>query len=302
MTLVSVPCAVCGGTSFAEVYPSTIEDPGADAAQFFSSSRETAGYLAIVRCRACGLVLSNPRDDTETLARVYAGLADTVYESEDQNRDLDARAHLALVTSRRPPPGRLLDVGCATGIFVARAAEAGFEAAGTDASAWAISKARARSPLSRFETGTLESVRFVPASFDVITLWDVLEHVHSPRDVLQRVRGWLAPSGILCLSMPNSGSAVARAMGKRWILLLREHLWYFSPDTLGRLLSQTGFSVVDVRSKWVSFSLANVAGRLAQYRSPITGAAARAAESRLLRSASVRFPMGEMDVVAEVVG
>jgi 2-polyprenyl-3-methyl-5-hydroxy-6-metoxy-1,4-benzoquinol methylase len=300
MTLVSVPCAVCGGTDFAPVYPATIEEPEADAATFFSSSRASAGYLPIVKCRACGLVLSNPRDDEATLARVYDALADHVYESEDDNRDLDARAHLALVTSRRKPPGRLLDVGCATGIFVARAAEAGFDAMGTDASAWAIERARARAPQSRFETGTLESMTFEGASFDVITLWDVLEHVHSPFDVLARVRGWLAPSGILCLSMPNSGSVVARAMGKRWVLLLREHLWYFSPETLGRLLERAGFELVESRPKWVSFSLANVAGRLAQYRGPVSRAASRVANARLLRAASVRFPMGEMDVVARV--
>src|SRR4051812_4830952 len=109
MTLVSVPCAVCGGTNFEPVFESTIADLNDKAAAFFSSSRSSAGYLPIVRCRDCGLLQSNPRDDDATLARVYEGLQDRVYDSEDANRDLDARAHLSLVLRNQKPPGRLLD-------------------------------------------------------------------------------------------------------------------------------------------------------------------------------------------------
>lgn len=301
MTSIVGPCALCGGTDFAPLYPGTIAELDEDPANFYSSSRSSAGHHPIVRCRSCALVQSSPRDDTATLERVYAKLADHVYESEDSNRDLDARAHLAVVLSIRKPPGRILDVGCATGIFVARAAEAGFDATGMDASGWATERARARAPSARFKTGTLDSVTFEPRSFDVITLWDVLEHVDSPKQVLAKVRQWLKPGGSVCLSMPNADSLVARAMGRHWVLLLREHLWYFSPDTIGRLLSESGFQVVETRTKWVSFSLANVAGRLSQYRGPVASTAARVSGNRALRAASVRFPMGEMDVVARVV-
>src|SRR5882724_1237556 len=97
MTLVLVPCAVCGSTDFAPVYPGALLDLDEDPSRQFSSSRVSAGYAPIVRCRHCSLVQSNPRDDAETLARVYAGLADVVYDAEAHNRERDAAAHLEVV-------------------------------------------------------------------------------------------------------------------------------------------------------------------------------------------------------------
>ncbi|MEI9939913.1 MAG: class I SAM-dependent methyltransferase [Pseudomonadota bacterium] len=299
MTLISVPCPACSQTDFAALYPSTIERPELDVASYFSSSRAQAGYLPIVRCRNCGLVQESPRDDPATLGTVYEGLADAVYDGEDGNREVDADAHLALVRAHHAPPARLLDVGCATGLFAARAGAAGYQASGVDASRWAIERAKARAASAEFSAGTLETASFAAESFQIITLWDVLEHVHSPGEVLERVRQWLSPGGFLFLSLPNADSAVAKAMGKRWVLLLREHLWYFSPDTISRLLGRTGFRLVKTRPKWVSFSLGNVAARAAQYPGPLSSVTGKLAASRLLRRLPIRFPMGEMDVVAQ---
>ena len=160
MTLVRVPCAVCEAEEFIELHPATIEDRSADAARYFSSSRERAGYLEIVRCARCGLVMQNPRDDRATLARVYGALSDSKYEEEDTSRSASAREHLALVEAYQPQPGRLLDVGCASGLFVAAALEKGWQAAGADASVWMVGRARERCPEARFEIGTLETLEF----------------------------------------------------------------------------------------------------------------------------------------------
>ncbi len=85
-------------------------------------------------------------------------------------------------------------------------------------------------------------------------------------------------------------------MGKRWVLLLREHLWYFSPATVEPLLRACGFDLVETRPNFVRFSLANIAGRLAQY--PALRAAQRLPNVDWLRRPAIRFPMGEMNVVA----
>jgi 2-polyprenyl-3-methyl-5-hydroxy-6-metoxy-1,4-benzoquinol methylase len=298
LTLVAVPCPACDSQDFAPLYPSTIEQPEENPASYFSSGRTQAGYLPIVRCRSCGLVQERPRDDLATLNEVYASLSDGVYDSEDKNRDRDAKAHLDLVLSEQKPPARLLDVGCSTGTFAARAQQAGFQASGIDASHWAIERATARGSGASFQSGTLESANFEEQSFQVVTLFDVLEHVHSPTQALACIHRWLRPGGILVMSLPNSDSWIAKGMGKRWVLLLREHLWYFSPDTVGRLLRRSGFQLIKTRPKWVSFSLANIATRAAQYPGPLASQAAKLAKSELLRRAPARFPMGEMDVIA----
>jgi 2-polyprenyl-3-methyl-5-hydroxy-6-metoxy-1,4-benzoquinol methylase len=298
MTLTTVPCAVCGGSDFTLVYPATITNPEADPAAYYSSSRTRAGYLDTVRCRRCGLLLTNPRDDEATLARVYAALEDATYDVEDDNRLRTARAFLQWVEYFQPQRGRLLDAGCASGMFVAAADQAGWQVTGLEVSSWAIERARERCPRAVFFTGLLEGQHFAPATFDAITLWDVLEHVHSPRAALQQVCEWLTPDGWLFLNVPDEQSWVARLMGKRWVLLLREHLWYFSRETLAQLLAQEGFELVRARSNWVHFSVSNVLVRLSQYPGRLGRLAKHLARQGWLRRIVVRFPMGEITIAA----
>jgi 2-polyprenyl-3-methyl-5-hydroxy-6-metoxy-1,4-benzoquinol methylase len=183
-------------------------------------------------------------------------------------------------------------------MFVAAAQARGWQARGADASAWMVERARERCPGARFDVGTLESLELDAESFDVVTLFDVLEHLDDPRAALVRVKRWLRPGGLLVMSLPNAGSRMAKLMGQRWVLLLREHLWYFSPATIDALLQRAGYELCHTRTKWVSFSLANVAARLGQYPGAVGNAARRLARVGALRRSSVRFPMGEMDVVA----
>jgi SAM-dependent methyltransferase len=299
VTLVTRPCAVCAGVEFAPVYPTTIPDGSSDPAAFFSSSRKRAGHLAIVRCLRCDLVMTNPADDDATLARVYDALEDRVYDAEEPSRTEVARTHLAFVLRHRAPPGHLLDVGCATGTFVRVAVEAGWQATGLDASAWSLERARERCPRADFIRGLVEDAAFSDASFDTITLWDTLEHVPNPGAVLDRVHAWLRPGGWLFANVPNAQSITARLLGRRWMLLLREHLWYFSPSTFGLLLEQRGFACVATRPNTVVFSLANVAARLAQYQGPMARAARAMAGSSGAQRVRLRFPIGEINGAAQ---
>jgi 2-polyprenyl-3-methyl-5-hydroxy-6-metoxy-1,4-benzoquinol methylase len=300
MTLVTVPCAVCLGATFQAVYPATIEDCDTAPWQYFGSSRARAGHLPIVRCSACGLLMTNPQDDLVTLAAGYRQHADAVYDLEYENRRHAAQTHLGLVMTYSGPPARLLDVGCGTGAFVSVAQNAGWEAIGLDASEWMIVRARARCPRATFQVGFLEEAQWSSEAFEVITLWDVLEHVPSPLAALRRLRMWLTPTGVLCLSVPNAGSVIARLMGPRWVLLLREHLWYFCAATMARVLSQAGFMVVEMRPKMVQYSLANILRRLGQYSGALPSLARRLSGVPGFSRLRLRLPMGEMDVVARV--
>jgi 2-polyprenyl-3-methyl-5-hydroxy-6-metoxy-1,4-benzoquinol methylase len=299
MSLIVAPCAVCGGTEFVLKYPRTIRDSDDDPALYYSSSRARAGYLDVVRCAGCGLLMTNPRDDDETIARVYGALHDATYDEEDETRRRTALAFLDLVEAHHPARGRLLDVGCATGLFVTVAQESGWIATGVEASHWAVERARQRCRDATFIQGLLERVELPPASFQVVTLWDVLEHVRSPAETLTRVRHWLAPEGRLFLNLPNAGSLTARGLGRHWMLLLREHLWYFDPATMARLLGQCGLELVETRPNSVNFSMRNVLVRAAQYRG-VAGRLARGlASAPLMTRVHVRFRIGEMQVVAK---
>ncbi len=291
-------CDLCGEERDQLLYPGSVGEEDHDPSIFFSSSRTRAGNFPVVRCTRCGLVRSNPRDDDQTLRRVYSELCDEAYDAEDQNRTRVARDHLGLVTRYCPQPARLLDVGCATGLFVCLAHDYGWQASGLDASSWAVSRARERCPTVRFMEGIVEEVEIPPESFEVVTMWDLLEHVRSPTETLKRVWDWLIQGGWLFMNLPNIESRMARLMGRRWILLLREHLWYFSPATIREVLEKTGFELVQTRPNYVCFSIANILTRLAQYSSGIGRIAGRFSGLRRIRDSSLRFPIGDMNVVA----
>jgi 2-polyprenyl-3-methyl-5-hydroxy-6-metoxy-1,4-benzoquinol methylase len=299
VTLVPAVCVVCGGSGVDPVYPGTIPPADSrDPAVYFSSSRRVAGYLPIVRCAGCGLMMTSPRDDDATLERIYADLAERSVEVGEEARSRNVAERLDLMGARRRPPGRLLDVGCGAGLFVCAAQRGGWEATGIDASARAMASAGQRCPRACFRAGLLPEIDFPAASFDVVTLWDVLEHMTRPVEVLEKIRSWLAPEGWLFLSLPNAESRIAGLMGRRWVLLLREHLWYFSPATIAALLSRTGFTLIDVRPKLVPFSLASIVDRLAQYPGAAGSLAARLSAVERLRRLTVRLPIGEMYVIA----
>jgi 2-polyprenyl-3-methyl-5-hydroxy-6-metoxy-1,4-benzoquinol methylase len=145
--------------------------------------------------------------------------------------------------------------------------------------------------------GLLEEVDFPPDGFEAVTLWDVLEHVGRPSDTLRRVQRWLADGGYLFLNLPDVSSWTARLMGRHWVLLLREHLWYFSPATMAAMLRRTGFELIEARPNTVHFSPANIAGRLAQQPGPIGRLGRRLSGRAGLKRMSVKFRMGEMQVV-----
>ena len=131
----------------------------------------------------------------------------------------------------------------------------------------------ARLPLGdeRVHVGTLDSApaeRFPAGSFDLVTLWDVIEHVPDPQALLREARAMLKPDGVLILETQNIDSGFARLLGKRWQHFKHEeHLFHFSPRTIGPLLAQAGFELVHRTArfggKYVSFGfVAERAGRL----------------------------------------
>jgi 2-polyprenyl-3-methyl-5-hydroxy-6-metoxy-1,4-benzoquinol methylase len=290
-------CDLCGSDAAVEVYATTIRY-GPPAEDYFSSSRRMAAHGRIVKCMSCGLVRTSPRDDPQTLRSVYARLCDPLYDAETQNREATARRGLSLIERYSRPPGRLLDVGCSTGVFLAAARERGWTVEGIEASEWAVLQARERYGLATIHRGFVEDAEMEQASFDVITMYDLLEHVDSPTVVLRRVHDWIRQGGFLFLNVPNFGSVVSRVLRSRWPLLLREHLWYFSPTTIERFLDKTGFDLIFVRSNRVTFSFRNVFARLEQYGGAIAPVWRRLALSTFTRKGRIRFPIGELNVVA----
>lgn len=154
-----------------------------------------------------------------------------------------------------PDKGRLLDVGCGVGVFLCLARDRGWEVQGIDISPFAAEYAKQRFGLN-VTAGTLSEVQFAPNGFDVVTMWDLIEHVADPIQELVEVRRILAPQGYLLVNTPNEAGllkALAGLFYKASMGSIRYpvkklyhiyHLHYFTPTTLSMILEKAGFRVV----------------------------------------------------------
>jgi len=147
--------------------------------------------------------------------------------------------------------GKLLDIGCGSGKFLISASKSGYEVYGVEISKKLADNAK-RLELDIYNNN-IERLNFSSESFDVITMWDVLEHVENPIDVLKKIRGWLKKDGILCIEVPNFGSIFRKLTQKKWIGFIEYHLFHFDVWTLQKLLKRTNFEIVRLRTDNVNF-------------------------------------------------
>lgn len=218
----------------------------------------------ICRCRACGYVFDNPRPTLGALVRFYSrpGKYDSwLKEEAGRDRLWKRRLKKMLKYGER---GKLLDVGTGTGQFL-RVAEPFFDSvAGTEVSQSGVQVAKERYRVEITE-GELEECNLPRNSFDVVTLFHVLEHVPDPRRTVEVCRKLLKTGGLLVVCVPNdllawtsrikiagrklglrpferfsSKVGVSRALSSSEI-----HLSHFTPKVLRATLEQAGFAAMD---------------------------------------------------------
>jgi 2-polyprenyl-3-methyl-5-hydroxy-6-metoxy-1,4-benzoquinol methylase len=243
--MIEVICNLCGHDNWHVRFPSTLHS-GADlnVDVFRCTSPEYGSHTQIVQCNRCGLVYANPRWSDKELRAAYTSVEDETYVDEREGREITFRKHLAdLEKHTGPANGRsLLDVGAYIGVFVEVAGQAGWDAVGVEPSSWAVSQAKSRG-LQIFQ-GTQEAVEIRGCEFDVVTLWDVIEHVTDPAAELRKSYRLLKPGGWLAIHTMDIDSITARLLGQRWPWLMDMHLYYFSRKTLAAMLQNCGFEIV----------------------------------------------------------
>jgi SAM-dependent methyltransferase len=144
------------------------------------------------------------------------------------------------------------------------ARDMGFTVTGIEPARWMAAHGRETYQLD-IRDGILEPGAFDAHSFDVITLWDVIEHLPQPLETLRIVRSLLKPSGVLLVNYPDIGTLAARALGRRWPFWLSVHLIYYTRKTLTEQLQRAGFSTLWFESFWPVLPLGYIAQRAAPY-------------------------------------
>lgn len=222
----------------------------------------------LARCRQCAYIfLPRTPDLPARIAALYAGDYFTGdefgdYAGQRPTFARNFRAYLDVMRHAGASRGRLLEVGCAYGFFLEQA-QGSFDSLGIDVNEPAIAAAQALGVNARFADFLAQT----PAGpFDVVCIWDTIEHLLDPRAYLERAHDVLNDDGWLFLTTGDIGSAVARLRGAKWRMIHPpSHLNYFSRATMTTLLEQTGFQVTDIRSIGTRRDLVNALHLLALF-------------------------------------
>lgn len=242
-----VDCNLCGQNDYTVRFPATLtpEDHDMpDARAFRCTSLDYGRHAQIVTCNRCGHIYANPVWDDEELLALYGDVEDSTYLEERVGRVLTFQHHLKeLEKITGPGNGRpMLDVGAYIGVFVDVACQNGWDARGVEPSAWAVEIA-AQQNLPVLQ-GTLDHPDLEPNSFDVITMWDVIEHVADPAGELARAVELLKPGGVIAVHTMDIDSRLARLMKGRWPWLMTMHVQFFSQKTLAVMLENCGYEII----------------------------------------------------------
>lgn len=207
--------------------------------------------LDIVQCRDCGLVYAGPvrltreaswlRYNPDYFHQEYLPALGVVDGQFDLTLfDKRYKVLLNLFRSYRQKK-TLLEVGCGAGFFLKAAERAGWNTEGLEVSEAAVTFAQEQLNL-RVQCAVLEETSFAENSFDVVTMFDTIEHLFDPMHILRLVHRILRPGGALFISTPNINALSHYALGKPWAVLSpAEHLYYFSPKTLNHMLQKTEY-------------------------------------------------------------
>lgn len=214
------------------------------------------GLSSIVRCRNCRLVYRNPRESKEEYTQVYHSSYYTPLNKESwYKRKIDFFKRAMQNIEKRKPRGRLLDLGCGFGYFLDLAKQRGWEVYGVEISPYAGKIATGELKLNVFQ-GELNAAHFPDNYFDVITMWNFLDHLHDPGALLKEVRRALKPDGLVAMRMPNMdfqlpGFKLFKAVEIATNIFgiknpFVVHIYGFSKDTLKTILQRNGFRHVEI--------------------------------------------------------
>jgi SAM-dependent methyltransferase len=241
MPILELTCVGCGGVHFDPFFV------GPDRLQ------EKPGCYQLWRCQMCNTMALYPQPSTEETAGYYPedyvpyqpGLASgllprlsTLYGTSKQ---------VSRILRKMNRPGRALDIGCGTGNFLSALQQQGWATHGLEINphiAWFVHAQRGLDIV----VGDSLSTAFADGTFDLITFWDVLEHLPDPRQALREARRLARTSALLIIGIPNPESLEAHIFDRYWAGWdVPRHLWLFPRQILIQMLQETGWNVEEIR-------------------------------------------------------
>jgi 2-polyprenyl-3-methyl-5-hydroxy-6-metoxy-1,4-benzoquinol methylase len=203
-------------------------------------------------CQSCNIGITQPFPEDNELAGLHAAGTYRAHKGEKYVTLLEKAVALSKRSrcrriERRVASGKLLDIGCGRGDFLQIMRAKGWECVGTEIEESTAIYGNQVLGLD-VRVGSLENLGIPDSSFNVITMWHVLEHLKRPETALRECWRILRPGGMLVVAVPNGESVQATISGRHWFLLdVPRHLYHFSSRNLMRLLHMHGFDTITVR-------------------------------------------------------
>jgi len=293
----SVPCNLCGSDDTRTI-------------------RESTGEGRIVRCRRCQLTYVSPRiawdpvlqyesDEYHEKGELATGRPGYTSYSSDRPVLSPYFGRIAAEIARVKPGGKVLEIGAASGFFLEQARAHGLDPAG-------IEPSRACQRIIREElgipvlAGSLEEAAIPPGTFDAVALFQTIEHFDDPLAGLQKMASALKPGGLIVITTPNQAGWFARIARRRWYEYKpKEHLYYFTPRTLARMLEAAGFERIEAKIDPNRYPVAFLIERISRYY-PVARPVMRVLDRLLPKSLQGRLYLpvhyGSMKVTARRAG
>ncbi|MBI5035942.1 class I SAM-dependent methyltransferase [Candidatus Micrarchaeota archaeon] len=257
-----VKCNLCGADDYRVVY-AAVDKVSAKGEGGYSAASTELLTDQVVQCNKCGLIYLDPRPKSEKVVDDYSNAVDEKYVSQSKGR-LRTFEKCAEFVEKYSKKGKILDVGAAAGFFVHTAQKRGWQAEGIEPSKWMVEWGK-NNLKANLRAGTLEKAKYPADYFDVVTYWDVLEHVPDPMASLKEANRILKKGGLVVVNYPDIASNLAKAAGRKWWFLLSVHLYYFTPDSISKMLEAAGFEVVKTKRHWQKLSLGYLVERVKPY-------------------------------------
>jgi len=225
------------------------------ASELYGAAAGISGTQSLIKCQSCGFIIEFPRLSDKEIIAGYTSAGNSGHDSQYLQRVKSFESTLKRNSNFLPPaPGRVLDIGCAGGAFVEAAGNLGYQAEGIEPAVDLVKSALGRGLNVR--EGTAETLDLLNGEkYDVVTLWDVIEHVLDPVVTLDAAISLLKPDGVLVVNIPDIGTPLARLVGKKNWWISSVHVYHFSSNHIEALLLPRGFKIVSKKMFFQSLSL-----------------------------------------------
>ena len=233
----------------------------------YKSSADELLIDQLVECKNCHLQYLNPRVDSKIITESYEDNVDETHISQDISRiktfTKSLKKIIKILNIKNLKEKSFLDIGSASGACLRSIKNLGFKEEGYELSRWMVEYGKKKYDVN-INQGSIDNIE-ENKKFDLISFWDVLEHVTELDETLKKAKKISKDRGIMIINVPDIKSLNCKIMGNKWPFYLNVHLYYFSKKTIETILNKYNFDLIDHFPHWQYLELGYLCKRAKKY-------------------------------------